>query len=325
MSRALTLLLALALVAGCAQSADDNAVAEASYTTEGAPAPMPPAAPGMAADEARAAQGGGANTGAVGGATTPVAPTGSVVRLPDSTLGRRLLRTADVGLTVDDVAASRREVATITRRVGGFVGAETENRYGERTEVQLTIRVPAARFDEVLDALTADGDAVAYRNVRVEDVTDVMVDLEARLRARRAVLDRYLQLLARADEVGEILAVEAKVAETQESIEAAEGQLRGLGDRVSLATINVTVSDGDQGAIASGPPFLRRIGDAFGDGLEGMAGLAVGLVTLWPLWLIAAALFFGLRALLRRRRVSRASIPTAPVPVVPVPVAPAAS
>jgi hypothetical protein len=144
-----------------------------------------------------------------------------------------------------------------------------------------------------------------------------MVDLEARLRARRAVLDRYLQLLARADDVGEILAVETKVAETQEAIEAAEGQLRALRDRVGLSTLEVTISDGELGALAAGPPFLRRLGEAFSVGLAGVADLALGVVVLWPLWLLGAAAFFGLRPVLRRRRIRRDTIPTGPVGAPP--------
>lgn len=300
MSRSLVYVFALALVAGCARSDNDAVSADQEIISveeiEQTQQYIPPARAG--AD-------------AAGGAPAPVVPVAQLpTALPDSTLRRRLLRTADVGLVVDDVEAMRREVAALTRRAGGFVSAEEETRYGERTEVRFTLRVPAARFDVVLDALTADGDAVAHRNVRVEDVTEQVADLEARLRARRAVRDRYLQLLASADEVGEILAVEAKVAETQEAIEVAEGQLRTLADRVTLATLNVTVSDEAPGVLAGAEPFGRRLGEAFAAGLAGLAELALGVVVLWPVWLLGVALVLGLRPVLRRRRVR---------PVVPVP------
>jgi hypothetical protein len=326
MPRSFVYLLALALVAGCAQSDNDSGYTDVA-TEELSAAPAAPPLPSSHAEVELGDPGARqmALDGAVGGASAPVAPAGMQLPtvLPDSALGRRLIRTGEVGLVVDDVAAARREVATAARRAGGLVSGESENRHGERTEVRLTLRIPAARFDEVLDALTADGDAVAYRNVRVEDVTEVMVDVEARLRARRAVLDRYLQILARADEVGEILAVESKVAETQEAIEAAEGQLRALRDRVGLSTLEVTISDGEAGALAGGPPFLRRLGDAFEAGLAGVADLALAVVALWPLWLVGTALFFALRPALRRRRVRRETIPTGPVGAPP-PAMPAA-
>jgi len=293
-------LAALLLVAGCARSSDN-------VTSDAAPAPM---------EESRA--------GAAAGA--PVAPAAQALprALPDSTLGRRLVRTADVGLVVADVPAARREVVALTRRAGGFVGTEGESRQGERTEVRLTLRIPAARFDEVLDALTAAGDDVAYRNVRVDDVTEQYVDLEARLRARRAVLDRYLVLLARADDVGEILAVEARVAETQEAIESAQGQLRSLRDRVGLSTIEVSLTDGEPWAIGGGPPFVRRLREAFATGLAGVADLALALVALWPVWLVGGLMFAMLRPWLRRRRLP-ANTGAAPAgPGTGAPPAPAA-
>jgi hypothetical protein len=293
MSRLPGAVLALLLVGGCADSTTEEA--STSYEAPTAPAPAP--------ERAAADAGGG----------SPVQPAAAQLppALPDSTLGRRLIRTADVGLVVDDVPGARRDAAMAVRRAGGFVGAENENRYGDRLEVRLTLRVPAARFDEVLAALTSDGDAVAHRNVRVEDVTEQYVDLEARLRARRAVLDRYLVLLARADDVAEILAVEARVAETQEAIEVAEGQLRALRDRVGLSTIELTISDDAPSALAGGPPFMRRVREAFAVGLAGVENLAVGIVALWPAWLILAAMGLALRALLRRRRPAAPAAPAA--------------
>jgi hypothetical protein len=290
MTRISSVALALILSASGCQSASD----EAGVQTESSP---PRAAAEVAPD------------GSVGGA--PVMPVAQSLptAMPDSTLGRRLIRTADVGLMVDDVASARTDVTRIARQAGGFVGAENETRHNDRTEVHLTLRVPAGRFDAVLDAITAAGDDVAYRNVRVEDVTEQVVDLEARLRARRAILDRYLQLLARADDVGEILAVETKVAETQEAIEVAEGQLRSLRDRIGLSTIDVTISDGDVGLLADSPPFTRRLREAFAVGLAGVAEFALGLVALWPAWLIGGALFVVVRSALRRRRVAPAAAP----------------
>ena len=82
----------------------------------------------------------------------------------------------------------------------------------------------------------------------------------------------------------------------------------------SVTPIAVTVSDGEPGVLATGPGFGRRLGEAFEAGLAGAGGLVLGVVALWPLWLIGAALFFGLRPVLRRSRARYRAQASAPPP-----------
>src|SRR5690606_33897713 len=132
-------------------------------------------------------------------------------------------------------------------------------------------------------------------------------DLEARLRARRAVAERLTELLARADTVEEILAVQTQLAQVQEEIASAEGQLRYLRNQVALSTITLTIFEESATGVASGSPFFTRIGDAFAVGWEGVQELAVGLVALWPLWALLALLVPLYRRHVRHRAARKAA------------------
>ena len=207
----------------------------------------------------------------------------------EQTATRLFVRTARLGIRVGDYEAARRKVGVTARRMGALVAGESEQRLPDEISNTLTIRVDAARFDTLLDALAAVGEEVTDRNVTVDDVTEQSADLESRLRARRAVAARYEAILGRTGSIDDVLAVEQRLGETREQIEIAEGQLRGLRDRVALSTITLTIAEPLPGRVVerpTGPGVAARLGAAFESGWDALLGLAVGLVALWPLALL---------------------------------------
>lgn len=236
-----------------------------------------------------------------GQAAPPAPPQGPE---PAAAQNRRLIRRAEVGLRVGDYTRARAEVDGLARRFGAYVGGEQETRSDTEVQNRLTLRVPAGRFDALLAALVGVGEGVEYRTVTADDVTEQWVDLEARLGARRAVEARYQEILGRANTVEEVLAVEARLGETREAIEAAEGQLRYLRDQVALSTITLVLTQRTATAL-SGAGFFGRLGDAVRGGWNGLTEFVIALVALWPLWLIGTALWFATRPLRRRLRARR--------------------
>ena len=239
----------------------------------------------------------------LGGAPSVRGPAGTPARAPTS---RSLVRTADVRVDVRDYARAREQALAVAGRMGAVVSGENEQRTSYEVSNTLTLRVDAARFDSLIAAVAGLGE-VTSRNVSVEDVTEQAVDLAARLRARRAVEARYIEILGRADSVEDVLAVERQLAETREEIERADAQLRDIRDRVALSTLRLTLLERSATGIADGPGFGARLADAFGSGWEGILGLLVGLVALWPLVFIvplAVWLWHRARRVLARRRVA---------------------
>ena len=273
------LLVCSVLLLSACQSAGDSASTEAaSASSADVSEAAAPAAPVVRA-----------SSGAAGplAADAPTAP-------------RVLIRTADLQIRVADYARARRDVAAVARRSGALVAGENEQRTSYQVSNTFVLRVPAARFDTLLDALAGIGEEVEARSVEVADVSEQSADLEARLRARRAVEARYTEILARAGSVEDVLAVEARLAETREAIEIAEGQLRGLRDRVALSTISLTLTERSATGITNGPGFGSRLAEAFAAGWDVMLGLVVGLVSLWPLWIAGALGVWAWRAVRRR-------------------------
>ena len=228
-----------------------------------------------------------------------------------------LLRTADLTFRVGDYPEAAAAVPRIVGQFDAYLAGEEENRSSYRVSNTYTIRVASVQFDSLLTALTALADDVEHRSISVTDVTEEFVDVEARLRARRAVEAQYVALLERAADVEDVVAVQEKLAQVREEIERAEGRLRYLRDRAAMSTVRLTLFEESPTGIASGPGFFDRLGDAFADGWDVFLGLLVGMVALWPLWLIVGLAIWGWRVWRRRhpgalRRTSRRPTPRRP-------------
>lgn len=104
--------------------------------------------------------------------------------------------------------------------------------------VAVTVRVPAAHFDDAFAALREIGRMLSESR-QAEDVTEEFVDLGIRLDTARKARDRLLEVLAKAEKVADVLAVEAELRRLTEEIERMEGRRKFLMDRVALATLEV--------------------------------------------------------------------------------------
>ena len=146
------------------------------------------------------------------------------------TSGPLLIYTAQLHLGVYEVEATQEAVIGIINEVDGFIA--------QRTDTMIVVRVPAARFQQVLDRIEGAGD-VLHRQIEAVDVGEEFRDLEIRIRNAEAMRDRLEQLLRQANNVEEALAVERELQRLTESIEQMKGRIRWLADRISFSTITI--------------------------------------------------------------------------------------
>ena len=92
---------------------------------------------------------------------------------------QRIIKTGEVSVEVTDVGAAVGHVRTLALEVGGYVGGSQAGSSDE--SATLTLRVPAAAFDEALEGLRALEGEVVAESTRESDVTRQIIDLEARI------------------------------------------------------------------------------------------------------------------------------------------------
>ncbi len=163
--------------------------------------------------------------------------------LTASPVERDVIRTGSVRVRADDVAAAAAQAAGAARGLGGLVGAEQvviDPEDADRTTASLTLRVPSERLDDLLTQVRGLG-TVLEQTQQAQDVTAQVADVGARVEAQRASVRRIQALLARANTIGEVVTVEAQLAQRQADLESLEAQQKALADQTSLATLQVSL------------------------------------------------------------------------------------
>jgi hypothetical protein len=212
----------------------------------------------------------------------------------------RVIRTAELAIVIPRDGFDERfgEAVDVAEEQGGFVAdSRSRSRSGS-----LTLRVPAANFDETLHALRALG-TVEVQAVHGRDVTADYVDLHANLRIARARREVLLGLMADAVSIEQTIRVQNALDEIQLRIEQLQGQIRLLDDRTSLATIGLRLRE--QGVEPESEVEKASIPNAFERAAAGFVGviaaIVIGLGYLFPLVLIGLAAWFVVWRVRRRR------------------------
>ncbi|MEV4311973.1 DUF4349 domain-containing protein [Actinocrispum sp. NPDC049592] len=243
--------------------------------------------------------------GSPGGAgTPPAAKDGAQQQKPDDTpvRQRQLIQTARMDLAVkndvSDAAAKARAIATTS---GGYTGQEDSS----PDRASITLRIPSDHFDSALSQLAELG-RVVNQHKQTDDVTEQVVDLDARLSTQRASVDRMRLLLGKASSVAEIAQIESELTRRESDLESLQGRRDALGGKVGLSTVVVSVSKDTAPPPPAGEPeqksgFLAGLSGgwaAFGDTATAVAETFGVLLP----FLVALGIPAGLWLYFRRRR-----------------------
>ena len=236
----LVVLFAVALVATACTGSGDDATDDAGVVSEtAAPADVEFAGdsdaaaeePDRAADAPSAAEGESLGSGGV----TPVGVQ------TDITAGRDIIFTAQVTVSVANVAAAGEQATQIVESLGGFVfGQQTTG--APQPVTTLTFRIAPDRFQEALAQIGGIGE-LRNQNVSAEDVTGRVVDLQSRIATAETSVERLREFLANATDVNDVAELETQLLERETDLESLRGQLRTVQDRVALATITLTITE----------------------------------------------------------------------------------
>jgi len=287
------LLILAAAVAGCGAG---GSMADVGTDLQAAGSEAPAAAERDAGAGEETADGAGATGGGPAGGEGNAAP-----------IEQRIIKTGEVSVEVPDVFAAVGRVRAFALELGGYVGGSQAG--SDDQGATLTLRVPAARFDEALERLRAlDGEVIAEAT-RESDVTRQIVDLGARIANLEASEASYRVLLDRAERIDDVLAVQARLDGVRGEIEQLEAQLQEIEGDADLSTLTVSL-------IPAAEPVAEvakawDAGSEVDGALAALVGIGQGLLNalIWfgivwlPVLLVLSILaLLALRAVLEVRR-----------------------
>ncbi len=229
-----------------------------------------------------------------------------VAEEPGSTAEPAIIQTGTLTVQSDDVARARFDLGKVVDSYRGTIADEktTASSEGDVRLSRVELRIPSDDFDAALADL-ADLGKVTASTRKAQDVTGEVIDTRARIRAQEQSLARVEVLFSRAEDIRDIVAIEAQLSRRQAELDSLKGQLAYLEDQAALSTITVYL---EQAPEKPAPVTQEPDDNAFVGGLKGgwqaLSALGAGLATiagaLLPFAVVALLVGLPVAILLRR-------------------------
>ena len=200
----------------------------------------------------------------------------------------QLIKKAALSLVVKSIDASSKSVTNIVeKQQGDILGFQNQKPPDSsvRQTASVEIRVPQERLEITLEALAKLG-TVENRALTAEDVTEQLVDSEARLRNLRKSEEMVLKIMERSGSVGDVLKASQELSNIRESIERIDAQLKSLRNQVAYSTISLTLEAAVSAQQTPEPSLGLRVQETWGKATHSVGELTLGLFGL-GIWLLA--------------------------------------
>lgn len=213
------------------------------------------------------------------------------------TIERKLIKEGRVEFESDDLNSTRKAIFEAVNKHSGYVSSDQEFKSPGRQSNTIIVRVPADEFDNFLSDATQGVDKFDSKAINVKDVTEEFLNVQARLKTKKELEERYIELLKQAKDVIEILEIEKQIGQLRSEIESIEGRLKYLQDRVAFSTLTMTFYE----TIPDVTEFSQKFKNGFKNGWDNLIWFFVALINIWPFILIGLGLIVGIRLYARRK------------------------
>ena len=285
----LTMMLVLAMLAGCGASsmaADRAPAMKNEIAVESPAAPMPEYA--LDVDYGTSVSGAGQS-------------------VPGTE--QKLIKTVRMDVETEDLEALLPQISSRIIALDGYVenqelyNGSSYSSYRSRS-ANLTIRVPAENLAGFVEDVKGVSNVISY-NESTENVTLQYVSTESRMKALEVEQERLLELLAKAENMSDLLEIEARLTDVRYELENVTSQLRVLANQVDYATIYLYISQVKVYTETEEQTVWQRIGSGFKENLqdigEDLTDFFVWVITYSPQLILWAAIITGAAVVLKRK------------------------
>lgn len=229
--------------------------------------------------------------------------------LPKSFNKSQMVYHAQLSINVKNKKEALAEIEKQAKLVGAYLIQSQEQKYEESESATVTYRVPKEKFQTFLDESKKLSQTSPSLAIQGDDVSEELVDLESRLKAKQAMEQRLLDFMKHATQANDLLGIAKQLDTTQSELEQIKGRLQYLQNRVDYSTVEISLSQNTPIAPKDRPPLWSQMIDSFTtsiadlivlvmDGLIFLAGLIPFLVVLGVIYLL-------IRFILKRRNKNR--------------------
>jgi hypothetical protein len=198
----------------------------------------------------------------------------------------QLVKRADLLIILRDLEGALTAVQTTINQAQGDLLSLQDHRSpeGVAQHITLTLRVPQARLDTVLSDLRILG-TVQQQSITADDVSDQLIDLEARLKNLRQSEATLLEIMERSGDIADVLEVSRELSTVRESIERMAAQQQTLKQQVVYAHIYLILKS-PTAVVAPLRPAGETLGHTWRAATRSVQAFTLGGLKL-SVWLLA--------------------------------------
>lgn len=214
---------------------------------------------------------------------------------------QKIIKEANLRFETTDLNSTYNQILKSTTESDGSIQNDTEGKDYGTIFRRLIIRVPSQNFDGFLKNISKGVSYFDNKEISAQDVTTQYIDIDARLKTKKVLENRYIELLKKATKVSEMLEVEAQLSAIREEIEAKQGQFNYLQDRISLSTVTVEFYKPvapDSGITVS---YGMKIWNAVKSGFNSFSSFFISLISVWPFLILLGIVFYFVKKRFKKK------------------------
>lgn len=183
----------------------------------------------------------------------------------------------------------------------------------------LIVRVPADQVEAFTEHMAGVSNIIS-NNKSMDDVTLQYVATESRMKALQAEEERLLELMDMAQNMSELLEIEARLTDVRYELESVTSQLRVYDNLVDYATIHLYINEVQEYTPVEEKNLWQRIGGGFVESMKNVGNffvelfvvLIVGLPYLVIIGAVVFVVVFFCRRAAKKRKLKMPQYPPYP-------------
>ncbi|QBZ97080.1 DUF4349 domain-containing protein [Flavobacterium sangjuense] len=219
----------------------------------------------------------------------------------EETIETKIIKSGNLRFQTDDLEQTYSQIQSAVKKYKALVKNDSQENNDYQFSRSINIRIPNQHFDAFIADISKGVKYFDTKEISSQDVTEEYIDVASRIKTKKILEQRYLELLKKANKVSEMLEIEGELSDIREEIEAKEGRLRYLQNKVSMSTLDITfykpVAQGGKATVSYG----GRIGNAIVSGFNSISNFFIGLLGIWPVIVTLVVVFILIRKRFKRK------------------------
>ena len=211
----------------------------------------------------------------------------------------KIIYSGNISLYTDDYKGTFAKIGEYAVNVGGFI-QNSNSSYIDKTQNILlnsgyiTIRVPAAKFDEAMKEIQNYGSPISTSKNSM-NISQQYQDIKGQLDSLKIQEERLLEYLKKADKIQDMLSIESELNRVRTQIDNKTTMIKNWDKEVAYSTIYVSVTEKKLATSTVKSPFedmLQKIKEGFIASVNLLLNILAELIV-WIFKIIPFAVILG--------------------------------